>query len=295
MKRKNNIRIIILLCAVALVQSCKEQRFSIGDRPSVDQFSYSVSPDPESLSTIHFSFNGDQLSPFWTIEQPNGTYLRSSDRNLTIQYMLAGEYKGVIQAFGSGGLSDSVYFNFTVPESDPIVYKLTGKTSQKVWVWDYMKEGHLTGIWSDPGGAWEGVWALVPNELKDYEIYDDELSFISKNNEYKLDAHGFIYADPSVLKTLDPANYPDGGKVGATIKYTQPEGQKWSIRRDEKDKLFLSFSEGAFPSYPASPAALGAEYEIVELSDDLLHLFWQEFTLGEIVSWHYYFVPKQAN
>jgi len=293
--KRINLPIIILLCTAALVQSCKEQKFSIGDRPSVDQFTYSVSSDATSLSTIHFSFSGEQLSPFWTIEQPNGTYLRSSKRNLTIQYMLAGEYTGIIQAYGSGGLSDSVFFNFTVQESDPIVYKLTGKTSQKVWVWDYMKEGHLTGVWSDPGGAWEGVWALVPNELAGYKIYDDELSFISENNEYKLDAHGFIYVDPSALHVLDPVNFPEGGKTGATVEYTQPEGQKWSIRRDEKDKLFLSFSEGAFPSYPASPAALGSEYEIIELSDNLLHLFWQEVFPDEIVSWHYYFVPKQAN
>jgi len=60
------------------------------------------------------------------------------------------------------------------------------------------------------------------------------------------------------------------------------KGQKWSIRRDEKDKLFLSFSEGAFPSYPASPAALGAEYEIVELSDDLLHLFCKSLHLVKL-------------
>jgi hypothetical protein len=272
-------------------QSCNE-KFDIGDKPSIDQIEYSATSLEDAPGTIHFSFTGKLLSPFWTIEKPDGSYLVSNKRDFTVKYSMAGEYKGAIQAYGQGGLSDSIHFTFNVPENDELVSKLTGLDNQKVWIWDSTKKGHLTGVYTDPLGQWEGQWITEPNELSALKIYDDELSFLPGNNSYLLKANGYVYVESSALSTMDPVNYPNGGSVGVAVAYTQPAEQKWAVYQNDAGKLFLSFSGGGFPSYVASPKALGAEYEIIELTDNTLHLYWKVEAEDVITGWHYHFKVK---
>ena len=289
--KKNAIIIGCLLLAV--LQSCKEERFDIlsKGRPSVEGIIYSVAPLEDSPNTIRFSFSDDNklVSPIWKIEKPDGTFLNSTKRDFTMKYLIQGEYNGFIRVFGQGGLStDSVGFKFYVTESDSLIWKLTGKDGQKVWIWDSTVAGHLACGWvSSESPDW---WITEPNELRNLQIYDDEMRFLP-DKTYLLEAHGYIYVNESALSVMDPINYPNGGSIAAAVAYTPPKGQQWSMYQNEDGTLCLSFSEGAFPSYVASPEVLlGTDYEVLELTNDILYLRWKDWSVE--TSWYYRFKVK---
>ena len=277
-----------IIAAAALCAACSKPSYGLGEVPSEDSFTYTVTPDKETPNVIRFSFSGEKVSPFWRVRKPDGSYLESNSREFTLRYYMKGKYDGTLTAYGSGGEGEPVSFTFNVTENDPIVKKLTGDGTQKVWVWNWSVDKHFgEGSLESTEPDW---WPVGAWEMKDYSMYDDELSFVTDSWDYILDAKGKIYADGTVL----PIFYPDIFKKGSratVIDYVQPEGQKWAIYADENDKLYLSFSEGGFPSYPAYPTALGGAYEITELTDDVLAL---RFDTGSADNgaWYYRFVLK---
>ena len=275
-----------IIAAAVLCAACSKPSYGLGEVPSEDSFTYTVTPDKETQNVIRFSFSGEKVSPFWRVRKPDGSYLESNSREFTLRYYMKGEYDGTLTAYGSGGEGEPVSFTFNVTENDPIVKKLTGDGTQKVWVWNWSVDKHFgEGSLESTEPDW---WPVGAWEMKDYSMYDDELSFVTDSWDYILDAKGKIYADGTVLPIFYPDIFKEGSRA-TVIDYVQPEGQKWAIYADENDKLYLSFSEGGFPSYPAYPTALGGAYEITELTDDVLAL---RFDTGSADNgaWYYRFV-----
>ena len=283
-------KLLILLTFTVLCLACSKEEYSLGDIPSNENTDYSVTPEKEHPNIIRFRFNEQGVSPFWKIRKPDGSYVESSSRDFTLRYYMKGEYDGTLQVYGGGGASEPVAFTFHVTENDPVVALLTGTGEQKVWEWNYSADNHFgEGSSSTRIPDW---WPVKANELKDMKMYDDELSFITDTWQYVLDAKGYVYADGSVLSDLDPQNYPEGGTYSsATIAYTQPEGQKWALYADEAGTLWLSFTEGGFPSYAPYPDGLGGAYEVMELTEETLAL---RFDTGsdKYGAWYYRFVVK---
>ncbi len=279
----------ILAFAALLVAACDKPSYELGEAPDI-KAKYSVAPEKDSPNIIRFTFDEDRVSPFWKIRKPDGSYLESSDRDFTLRYFMKGDYDGTLTVYGSGGAGSLIPFSFTVTENDPVIKKLTGDGAQKVWVWNWSADGHFGNGKRD---AKEPDWYAVEAwELKDFAMYDDELSFVTDTWDYVLDTKGKIYADGTVLTLLDPDGFPEGGSYRATdIAYTQPSGQKWGLYADENGTLWLSFSAGGFPSYPCCPAALGGAYEVLELTDDVLSLKYDTGS-DDYGSWFFRFVLK---
>lgn len=261
---------------------------SIGDAPSVDDIHFTMTPTAEDPNTIQFDFTSDLISPYWAITKLDGSVMSTNKRTFSLKYMWAGEYDGSVQAYGRGGLSEPKTFKVSVATNDPIIYLLTGKDTPKVWIWDSSVQGHL-GC-GEPSTTTPNWWSAGPNELKGRGIYDDELTFtLNEKRDYVLNAHNDIYVNESAAKTMAPDLYPEGSTVAVTVAYTQPAGQTWFMDRDAEGKLYLTFSGKGFPSYVANPDALGARYEVMELTENTLQLQWK----GSGINWYMRFKVKQ--
>ena len=283
-------RILTIFALTVLAAACSGSSFELGETPDIKAPKYSVAPEKDSPNIIRFTFDEEGVSPFWKIRKPDGSYLESSSRDFTLRYFMKGEYDGTLTVYGRGGMDEPVPFTFSVTENDPVVKKLTGDGTQKVWVWNWYADKHFgEGARDSKEPDW---WPVAAWEMKDFTMYDDELSFITDTWDYVLDTKGKIYADGTVLTLLDPDGFPEGGSYRATdIAYTQPSGQKWGLYADENGTLWLSFSACGFPSYPCCPSAMGGAYEVLELSDDVLSLKYDtgSDTYG---SWFFRFVLK---
>ena len=132
-----------IIAAAALCAACSKPSYGLGEVPSEDSFTYTVTPDKETPNVIRFSFSGEKVSPFWRVRKPDGSYLESNSREFTLRYYMKGEYDGTLTAYGSGGEGEPVSFTFNVTENDPIVKKLTGDGTQKVWVWNWSVDKHF--------------------------------------------------------------------------------------------------------------------------------------------------------
>lgn len=280
---KQFIYILLLTIGASILYSC-EKDYELGPKPTLDNVTYLVTPDSESPNIIHFSFDTDGLTPYWRIERPDGSMFTTSQRDFSVTYMIKGDYKGILQVYGRGGVSDSLNFTFTVPNSEPIIELLTGSDTQKVWVWDYTTHGHLACGWlysEEPD--W---WILEPYELDGEGLYDDELSFLAENSIYKLEANGDVYIDPSASAVMNPEG---GGSL--TVPYVQPQGETWTLEENNEGELVLNFSGRGFPSFVGGPKALGGQYKVLELSEDKLSLRWDD--VDNETSWYYNFIVKQ--
>lgn len=261
---------------------------SIGNPPSVEDIKFTMTPSTEDPNTIQFDFTSDLISPYWALKKLDGSVLSTNKRSFALKYMWAGEYDGSIQAYGRGGLSDPKSFKVSVPHNDPLIYTLTGTGTPKVWVWDSSVQGHL-GC-GEPTATTPNWWSAGPNELAGRGIYDDELTFILNSaRDYSLKTNNDIYVNESAAKTMAPDLFPNGSDVAVTVPYTQPTGQTWFMDRDADGNLYLTFSGKGFPSYVAHPDALGARYEILELTDTTLQLLWK----GSGINWYMRFKVKQ--
>ena len=209
-----------IIAAAALCAACSKPSYGLGEVPSEDSFTYTVTPDKETPNVIRFSFSGEKVSPFWRVRKPDGSYLESNSREFTLRYYMKGKYDGTLTAYGSGGEGEPVSFTFNVTENDPIVKKLTGDGTQKVWVWNWSVDKHFgEGSLESTEPDW---WPVGAWEMKDYSMYDDELSFVTDSWDYILDAKGKIYADGTVLPIFYPDIFKEGSRATVidSVSYT---------------------------------------------------------------------------
>ncbi len=94
---------------------------------------------------------------------------------------------------------DDQYIPFIHNKSTNDELFLTGGDKQKIWIWDTEVQGHF-GCGPVTSYSPDG-WLVEPNEMESFEMYDDELIFCSNNN-YILNAHGYVYVDPSAKEVM---------------------------------------------------------------------------------------------
>ena len=75
-----------IIAAAALCAACSKPSYGLGEVPSADSFTYTVTPDKETPNVIRFSFSGEKVSPFWRVRKPDGSYLESNSREFTLRY-----------------------------------------------------------------------------------------------------------------------------------------------------------------------------------------------------------------
>lgn len=281
-------QILLELISVFMCWSCADSH-DLGCIPSANDLKYTITPTDTNANVITFAFTGENMSPYWSLQKPDGSTYVTTQRIFSMHYLMAGTYKGTIQGYGGGGIGEAKEFSFIIPDNDPRVLILTGNNNEKIWIWDYKTAGHLAcGDLNHDSPNW---WITAPYELVGLGAYDDEMNFsLIGANKYTLKANGSIYCNPAALSTMDPEEYPDGGTKGVAVPYDQPDGQKWSLYIKDDGKIYLSLSNKGFPSYVADPTALGAEYEVLTLSDNILYLRWKDSTNSTY--WFYRFKKK---
>jgi hypothetical protein len=273
----------------AIFGSCKESNFQLdvpSAPPSVDEIEYTVYNDDEDANTIHFEFTGKEgVSPLWTYQtSPGGATATSAKRSFTQRFLTGGKYEGTIQAFNSAGTSEAIAFDFTIPEGvDPRIALLTGGDTPKTWVWDITTPGHLGE--GDLAANTPNWWPVAAGELDEHDIYDDELCF-GEDGSYELQANGFVYVESQAVSAMGGQAE---GKKPQVVAYTQPKGQTWAFQQTG-DKLYIVFSQNAFPSYLCNSWALtNPTYEVLEISENKLSL---RFANQDIDAWYFNFIPK---
>lgn len=289
--------ILCLLSLSLMFSACSPDEGSkpdIGGIPQSTDIRYSAHALAEDPNSIEFIFENEGASPYWSLISATGEATHKTDRRFVYKYLWAGDYEVNIQMYNKGGLSDPQTFPIKIAQNSEDIYKdkdlinLTGGKTQKIWVWDKDVAGHL-GC-GEASGSTPNWWSAAPNEQKDKDIYDDELSFVlSKYYTYNLVTHGKILVNETAAEIMDPVHYPHGSEVAVVVDYTQPEKQSWSLTNDE-GKLYLQFSSKAFPSYVANPDALGGKYEVIELTESTLYLKWKGN--GNGINWYFRFKVK---
>ena len=147
-------RIFTIFALAALAASCSGPSFELGKVPDNKSPKYSVTPDADSPNIIRFTFDEEQVSPFWKIRKPDGGYLESSSRDFTLRYFMKGEYDGTLTVYGSGGMGEPIPFTFMVTDNDPVVQKLTGDGEQKALV----ESIYAIKAWNPEAHFGEGAW-----------------------------------------------------------------------------------------------------------------------------------------
>ena len=95
-----------------MIVSCGEKPTPTpAEKPVVTADMYSVTVNQET-GEVTFSFTYADLDPYWTVVDPNGGKESFYDRTITKKYEVPGVYTGSLVAFGEGGESDPVQFNF---------------------------------------------------------------------------------------------------------------------------------------------------------------------------------------
>lgn len=275
------------------VTSCEPaegSKSTVGLPPSVDDIHITVVSTKENPNVVRFTFDSEKMIPIWTVTKKDGTEFICSDYEFTLDYPLAGEYSGTIQAYGKGGLSDVKSFTFKVLNDDPDITQIdpvfVEYLTASTWIWDVEADYHMgCGGFDTDYPSW---WSPKYNEQEWAANYDDELIF-TVDGKILLDTKGKIFVNETAVQTMDPVNFPNGSQYSENVDYVQTKVWAWELNKNDKGELYLSFSQGAFPSYVASPSALGDSYEVLLLTENTLLLRWKDSDRY----WYYKFRHKK--
>ncbi len=276
------------LFLLIILSACSSENEKLIEEPEItaNDIKVNIVIDENDPNLLHFEL----LTPncLGLIKSKEADIFMKGVRNFSHIILYSGEYTLEVQGYNSKGISEVKMFNFTIAKDHPSVQIkltddelfLTGGDEQKIWIWDAGVQSHFgCGPLTSYSPDW---WPAAPNEIKGFEMYDDELIFYFKDNLYVLNAHDYIYIDPTAKEVM-------GGNEKNIAPYTQPEGQKWTLVYED-NKKYIQFSDKAFPSFVGGPDALGDKYEILELTKDVLHLRWSDMKNGQ--AWYYRFKVK---
>lgn len=278
--------ILPILLIIFIACSSNDEVFTEEPKITIDDINVTIVADDEDPNLLHIELLTPDCLGLFKSEEAD--IFMKGVKKFTHLILYAGEYSLEVQGYNSQGVSEAKVFTFIINEDHPSVQIkltddeifLTGDDVQKTWIWDAGVNSHFgVGALDSDGPDW---WPVEPYEMEDFEMYDDELTFYYEDNRYILNAHGFIYIDPSAGDIM-------GGNERNVAPYTQPEGQKWTLVYED-NKKYMQFSDGAFPSFVGGPGALGGKYEILELNENVLHLRWDDMENWQ--SWYYRFKVK---
>ena len=213
MKNLLKVMTFVALGAFLMLSCSKEGHMSL-KKPVLTESMFSVTADAESGDVV-FKYLADGMA-FWTISDPYGIKATFNGSEVNKTYKSRGTYTGSIIAYGTGGQSDPVQFEFYIERDDqlnPVVDALSGKTL------------HVVSY-----GWWGEGWEYFEEYIDEY-VADDTITF---------GADGTLTIDLGETQHI----YNDGVPGGED--YVIDSTGKWALVM-EGDTVLLQFSDGGFP------------------------------------------------
>jgi len=296
---KNIIRFACLVFIAALT-ACSPQEFNdyeLGPLATAtdDQFTFTVTPtDNEYIYNFAVTIDIDPLKVPYSFTVDYGDGEVSKDLTSTHEFKVpAGVYKAVCFLYTTDGTIMEKSKDITIETDHPSLTDTTfedflagGKGSGKTW---RLRSDDQGAFGLGPAGAGYNEWWNVTPSWEDDNFpgltaataFDDELTFyFDEAMRAVMDNKGASFMNESL-----GGQFSDGSTEHSfpTTKYTPPTDATWKII-NRGSKTYLQLNK-LFPMYCVDPAALnGAEYEIVEVDDESLHLLY----MSGGNEWHIY-------
>lgn len=238
----------------SVVLSCgKKDEPVIPEKPVVKADMYSVTANAETGEVV-FKFTAEGLSPFWTVIEPSGTKTTFTDREVTKTYKAKGLYKGNIIAYGDGGQSDPVDFEFTITGATTPVDPTMSETENILIseTWKLLTYGYY-------GGEGEEYW----------DWYDATVPACAADDRFTFKKDG------SFVMSLGENTGVYNDDVGIQDGITVSGNEKWAYVK-EGDAEYIQFSDGGFPGMLGNDAAINGKYLISNLTAESFNLCYQQ-------------------
>ena len=248
---------ILVALGAFMIVSCQENPAPAPvEKPVVTDAMYSVTVNAEK-GEVTFKFIDQDLSPYWTITDPNKSKESFYDREITKKYEVPGIYTGQLVAFGEGGESDPVEFTFN-PLGEEVDATLS--TTENILISQPWKPYNLVYY----GGSVEDetYWEWDSQSIPD-QAADDRLTF-HKDGKFELD----MGENTDVFNDMGT-----DGVHGEQIVMTGEE--KWAYEKDG-DAEYIQFSNGGFPGLLADNAGINGKYEIRNVSANRFELHYYQ-------------------
>lgn len=233
---KNIFKYIFGAVVLGLMSACSPEKFVGADPngiPSLDGVEPVITVD-QTINQVTFTLPADMkgVMPLWIIYENKGTakekVIYSTVNGLQKIYAKAGDYEIYMKLMNRNGISDGMvsktfHIDNSIISFDKYITQMCGgkENSFKEWRINNDKQGHLgCGPSGTTGLEW---WSAVPNDKKDWFLYDNRLTFGS-DYSYKFDpgAGGKIYVNKGVTALGGGPSLTDDFNVAAeteTVKF----------------------------------------------------------------------------
>jgi hypothetical protein len=261
--------LLILLVAVAMLNSCRKERPQLGPAPTEVDATFTATPSAANPNIIEFALSNTELLASWDFD--NG--LTGTGSNVTSDYPYAGTYTVTVRIFTKGGSAESsqeVVIAVDDPSliNNPIYTMLTGGPSGpgfKTWHVDSATTGHM-GVGPDPISGLGNVpewWQAGANEKPGCGLYDDRYVFHLVGFEYDMINNGDVYVHNTLAADF-PGSYEN--LYDYTAPYTDQLNESWTLT--EGADTTISVSGSSFIGFYSGVST----YKILSISDTELWL-----------------------
>lgn len=296
--KKYSIHTLFFLIGL-LFYSCAEDRPELGTLPTSEDITFTYAPSAENANILVFT-NTTEGAFFAKWDLGNGA--SGSGNTATGAYAMKGDYEVTLTVATEGGHA-SMTQTVSIDQTDLTLLdredynNLTGGSDAldgKTWVFDKDTKGHM-GI--GPADSFEPIWWVADAMQKNERgAYDDEMTFKLIGFDYKLVNNGDTYAKSYMQSYFEGL----GGTVAKddddiTMNVTLPDQTDWAwslydmeedLNGDGENDKYLSFSNGAFPSWHTGGNQV---YQVLTLTEDEMMLR----TIGDDGNaWYYGFIRK---
>ncbi|MDR3061050.1 MAG: hypothetical protein LBU57_02920 [Dysgonamonadaceae bacterium] len=181
----------------------------------------------------------------------------------------------------------NAWFFFLTSEEPAEVIALTGGSDNpqgKAWKWRPADAG--AGVVMTRTQTGEVWWTIDATAVGAEAAYDDILTFYP-DGKVKYENHGGSFMNESTASLFGDGN-ADGSFI--TTEYTPSANATWNFTTID-GIMYLALSN-VFPMYGLSPELInGGNYEVVEITGDLMHIKYVAGTGEWDVTWNFYLVP----
>ncbi|BDD02242.1 PKD domain-containing protein [Persicobacter psychrovividus] len=264
---------LFFLCVMAW-NACspyEESRPSLGDQITEDQISFAID-DSDPNQPVFTNTSATGFKAIWDLG--NGT--SAAGETAQGMYPSKGDYDITLKVISAGGEAQKTIV-YNVPKDDPSLLDredynfLTGGGSAlngKNWKWDHTMPAHM-GI-GPPDGTTPEWWAASPDQKAGLGAYDDVLNFSIFGFAFDLENNGDTYVKDYMkdeFLSMGGTIVQEDDDITFDIDLNT-EGWGWAIS-DRDGKKFLTFTNGAFPSWHVGG---NQEFEVMLLTEDELQL-----------------------
>ncbi|MBR4734751.1 MAG: hypothetical protein IK052_01535, partial [Bacteroidales bacterium] len=221
------------------------------EKPVLTADMFSVTANAETGDVV-FKFTANGLSPYWTVVDPAGNKTNFTDREVTKNYTVRGNYTGNVIAYGTSGQSDPADFSFTIGTTDPTLSATENLLISQTWKIRYYG---WAGV--DPD---DGPWDY--HEKVPAQAANIRMTF-KKGGAFELNLGG------------STSTYNDDVDGGWQAAVTVTGNEKWSYVKEGDDE-FVQFSDGGFPGMLGGNEAVNARHRISDIDAESFSLCYQQ-------------------